>query len=69
MGHIVWLGDGHVQTILIDKATSEMIHIDLGVALDQGQLLHIPEKEPFRLTRDIGISGTGEFCGDPVSML
>ena len=58
MGHIVGLGDRHVQTILVDKATSEMIHIDLGVAFDQGQLLHIPEKVPFRLTRDLGISGT-----------
>lgn len=51
-----------MQNILIDKATSELIHIDLGVAFDQGQLLHIPEKVPFRLTRDLvdglGISGT-----------
>ena len=35
VGHIVGLGDRHVQNILIDKATSELIHIDLGVAFDQ----------------------------------
>ena len=35
VGHIVGLGDRHVQNILIDKAISEIIHIDLGVAFDQ----------------------------------
>ena len=35
VGHIVGLGDRHVQNILIDKATSELVHIDLGVAFDQ----------------------------------
>ena len=39
VGHIVGLGDRHVQNILIDKATSELIHIDLGVAFDQVQFL------------------------------
>ena len=64
VGHIVAQVDRHLQNILINKATAELIHIDLGVAFDQGQQLHIPESEkvPFRLTRDLvdvlGISGT-----------
>ncbi|XP_022251192.1 serine-protein kinase ATM-like [Limulus polyphemus] len=61
VGHILGLGDRHVQNILIDKSTAEMIHIDLGVAFEQGKLLPTPETVPFRLTRDVidgmGVSG------------
>ena len=52
------MGDRHTQNILIDLATSELIHIDLGVAFDQGKLLKTPELVPFRLTRDI-VDGFG----------
>jgi ataxia telangiectasia mutated family protein len=34
------------------------VHIDLGVAFDQGKLLNTPETVPFRLTRDI-VDGCG----------
>ena len=38
-----------------------MVHIDLGIAFEQGHLLATPERVPFRLTRDVvdgfGISG------------
>ncbi|CAF1289857.1 unnamed protein product [Rotaria sordida] len=61
VGYIVGLGDRHVQNILIDTQTAEVIHIDLGVAFDQGKMLPIPESIPFRLTRDI-IDGLG-ICG------
>jgi len=66
VGHILGLGDRHLNNILIDKRTGEPIHIDLGVAFDQGRLLPIPELVPFRLTRDIvdglGITGVeGSF--------
>lgn len=30
VGYIVGLGDRHVQNILIDEETSELVHIDLG---------------------------------------
>jgi ataxia telangiectasia mutated family protein len=54
----VGLGDRHAQNILIDKATAEVVHIDLGVAFEQGKTLRTPEVIPFRLTRDI-VDGMG----------
>lgn len=66
VGHILGLGDRHCNNILLDEFTGEPIHIDLGVAFDQGKRLPIPETVPFRLTRDIvdgfGVTGTkGSF--------
>ena len=65
VGYVLGLGDRHTQNILLDKNNCEMIHIDLGVAFDQGKLLKTPELVPFRLTRDIydgfglqGLNGT-----------
>ncbi|AAS54204.1 AGL287Wp [Eremothecium gossypii ATCC 10895] len=58
VGHILGLGDRHLNNILLDKFTGEPIHIDLGVAFDQGKLLPLPELVPFRLTRDI-VDGFG----------
>jgi ataxia telangiectasia mutated family protein len=52
-GFIVGLGDRHSSNILLDNETAELIHIDLGIAFDQGSLLKIPEVVPFRLTRDL----------------
>ena len=61
VGYVLGLGDRHCNNILLDKESGEPIHIDLGVAFDQGKKLPIPETVPFRLTRDIvdgfGISG------------
>lgn len=62
VGHILGLGDRHCNNVLLDKDNGEPVHIDLGVAFDQGKKLPIPETVPFRLTRDIidgfGITGT-----------
>ncbi|XP_042498310.1 serine/threonine-protein kinase ATM isoform X2 [Macadamia integrifolia] len=58
VGYIVGLGDRHSFNILIDQATAEVVHIDLGVAFEQGLMLKTPERVPFRLTRDI-IDGMG----------
>ena len=58
VGYILGLGDRHLNNILLDSVTGEPIHIDLGIAFDQGKLLMIPELVPFRLTRDI-IDGFG----------
>jgi ataxia telangiectasia mutated family protein len=69
VGHILGLGDRHVSNILLDDLTGEVIHIDFGVAFDQGKLLPIPELVPFRLTRDMvdamglhGVEGVYRRC-------
>ena len=43
VGHILGLGDRHTNNILIDNYTGEIIHIDLGIAFDQGKILPLPE--------------------------
>ncbi|CAL1714616.1 unnamed protein product [Somion occarium] len=58
VGHILGLGDRHTSNILLDNESGEVVHIDLGIAFDQGKLLPVPEKVPFRLTRDM-IDGLG----------
>ncbi|XP_050879903.1 serine/threonine-protein kinase ATM isoform X2 [Lathyrus oleraceus] len=58
VGYIVGLGDRHSMNILIDQTTAEVVHIDLGVAFEQGLMLKTPERVPYRLTRDV-IDGMG----------
>uniref|UniRef100_A0A0E0JD53 Serine/threonine-protein kinase ATM n=1 Tax=Oryza punctata TaxID=4537 RepID=A0A0E0JD53_ORYPU len=75
VGYIVGLGDRHSQNILIDQETAEVVHIDLGVAFEQGLMLKTPERVPFRLTRDMidgmGVTGVEDviyqvFVHDPL---
>ncbi|KAH8268288.1 hypothetical protein KR026_004200 [Drosophila bipectinata] len=62
VGYVLGLGDRHTQNILIDERTAEVIHIDFGIAFEQGKIQTTPETVPFRLTRDfvapMGICGT-----------
>ncbi|KAH7890803.1 hypothetical protein F5I97DRAFT_1975119 [Phlebopus sp. FC_14] len=58
VGHVLGLGDRHVSNILLDGGTGEVVHIDLGIAFDQGKLLRVPERVPFRMTRDM-VDGMG----------
>lgn len=62
VGHVLGLGDRHISNILLDNGSGEVVHIDLGIAFDQGKRLTVPERVPFRLTRDMvdgmGYSGT-----------
>ena len=60
LGYVLGLGDRHAQNILIDRNTAEVIHIDLGIAFEQGKMLTTPELVPFRLTRDI-VDGMGSL--------
>lgn len=71
VGYIIGLGDRHAHNILIDLRSAEVVHIDLGVAFDQGKLLPTPETIPFRLTRDIvdgfginGVEGVFRRCAE-----
>mmetsp|Transcript_7538 Transcript_7538/g.18536 ORF Transcript_7538/g.18536 Transcript_7538/m.18536 type:complete len:1263 (+) Transcript_7538:1-3789(+) len=63
VGFIIGLGDRHSSNILMDTQTAEVVHIDLGIAFEQGKLLRQPEQVPFRLTRDI-VDGMGGCVGD-----
>ena len=72
-GHIIGLGDRHLSNILLSKATADVIHIDLGIAFEQGKLLRTPEQVPFRLTRNMvdamgapGIEGVMRRCCEEV---
>lgn len=62
LGHVLGLGDRHGHNILLDKTNGEVVHIDLGIAFEQGRVLPVPEVVPFRLTRDLvdamGCTGT-----------
>ncbi|KAI3446049.1 hypothetical protein Pfo_002714 [Paulownia fortunei] len=53
VGHILGLGDRHLDNILIDFCTGDIVHIDYNVCFDKGQRLKIPEIVPFRLTQTI----------------
>jgi len=53
VGYTIGLGDRHLDNILIDFSTGEIVHIDYNVCFDKGQKLLIPEIVPFRLTQTI----------------
>lgn len=61
VGFVLGIGDRHLSNILLDTASGEVVHIDFGIAFEQGKLLPTPELMPFRLTRDMvdgfGVSG------------
>ncbi|KAK9825683.1 hypothetical protein WJX81_003257 [Elliptochloris bilobata] len=57
-GYVIGLGDRHSHNILLHTRTAEVVHIDLGIAFEQGRFLTTPELVPFRLTRDI-VDGMG----------
>ncbi|KXZ51143.1 hypothetical protein GPECTOR_13g630 [Gonium pectorale] len=57
-GYLLGLGDRHSGNILLHGATGAVVHIDLGIAFEQGRFLTTPELVPFRLTRDV-VDGLG----------
>lgn len=78
VGYIVGLGDRHLRNILIDNKTGELVHIDFGILFERGRILCVPERVPFRLTREfvdcLGVEGVNgllreqmEFCMKLVS--
>ncbi|KAM0938032.1 putative non-specific serine/threonine protein kinase [Dioscorea sansibarensis] len=62
VGHVLGLGDRHLDNILIDLFSGDVVHIDYNVCFDKGKRLKIPEIVPFRLTQIIeaalGLTGT-----------
>jgi PI-3-kinase-related kinase SMG-1 len=66
VGYIIGLGDRHLDNILIDYKTGEVVHIDYNVCFEKGLKLRVPEIVPFRMTqnmqRALGITGVeGSF--------
>ena len=67
VGYVIGLGDRHSANLLLDQSHAEVVHIDLGIAFEQGRFLNTPEMVPFRLTRDI-VDGMG-VIGKSMSLL
>ncbi|XP_066595255.1 serine/threonine-protein kinase SMG1 isoform X2 [Prorops nasuta] len=61
IGYIIGLGDRHLDNVLVDLNTGEVVHIDYNVCFEKGKTLRVPEKVPFRLTQNIktalGVTG------------
>ena len=61
IGYIIGLGDRHLDNLLVDLKSGEVIHIDYNCCFEKGKNLRIPERVPCRLTQNIvdvfGISG------------
>ncbi|CAK8993453.1 unnamed protein product, partial [Durusdinium trenchii] len=51
LGHLIGLGDRHLDNLLLDLTTGEVVHVDYSICFDRGQRLRVPERVPFRLTR------------------
>eukprot|EP01028_Stygiella_incarcerata_P011098 TRINITY_DN610_c0_g1_i1.p1 TRINITY_DN610_c0_g1~~TRINITY_DN610_c0_g1_i1.p1 ORF type:complete len:2910 (-),score=807.36 TRINITY_DN610_c0_g1_i1:2621-11350(-) len=50
IGYLLGLGDRHLNNILIDQESFEVVHIDYNVVFDAGKRLVVPEMVPFRFT-------------------
>uniref|UniRef100_A0ACD5X441 Uncharacterized protein n=1 Tax=Avena sativa TaxID=4498 RepID=A0ACD5X441_AVESA len=61
VGHILGLGDRHLDNILMDFSNGDVVHIDYNICFDKGKRLKIPEIVPFRLTQTmesaLGLAG------------
>ncbi|KAL8143564.1 LOW QUALITY PROTEIN: hypothetical protein V2J09_016596 [Rumex salicifolius] len=74
VGHILGLGDRHLDNILMDFVSGDIVHIDYNVSFDKGQRLKVPEIVPFRLTQTLeaalGLTGVeGQFRANCESVL
>lgn len=62
VGYILGLGDRHLNNILIDKTTGELVHIDFGITFEMGKSLPSPEKVRCSLTVGSLKSTSFIFC-------
>ncbi|KAK7086207.1 Serine/threonine-protein kinase smg1 [Halocaridina rubra] len=62
IGYIIGLGDRHLDNVLVNTASWEVVHIDYNVCFEKGKNLRVPEKVPYRMTHNIeaalGVTGT-----------
>ncbi|XP_034113609.1 serine/threonine-protein kinase Smg1 [Drosophila albomicans] len=61
IGYVIGLGDRHLDNVLINLNSGDLVHIDYNVCFEKGRTLRIPERVPFRLTQNmvnaLGITG------------
>ncbi|KAI9017989.1 hypothetical protein CLU79DRAFT_837480 [Phycomyces nitens] len=61
IGYIIGLGDRHLDNIMVDYQSAEVIHIDYNVCFEKGMRLRVPELVPYRLSQNLynalGITG------------
>eukprot|EP00760_Papus_ankaliazontas_P025907 PhM_4_TR2918/c0_g1_i1/m.12668/K08873/SMG1; serine/threonine-protein kinase SMG1 len=50
VGSVIGLGDRHLDNILVNYETGDVLHIDYNVCFGKGSALRVPEVVPFRLT-------------------
>eukprot|EP01117_Protostelium_nocturnum_P004771 TRINITY_DN1729_c0_g1_i6.p1 TRINITY_DN1729_c0_g1~~TRINITY_DN1729_c0_g1_i6.p1 ORF type:complete len:2769 (-),score=631.24 TRINITY_DN1729_c0_g1_i6:553-8859(-) len=65
VGYVIGLGDRHLDNILLDNRTGQIIHIDYNICFEKGLELKVPERVPFRLTQNVihamGFTGTNGY--------
>ncbi|KAK3805021.1 MAG: kinase-like domain-containing protein [Benniella sp.] len=66
IGYLIGLGDRHLDNILIDFVTDDLVHIDYNVCFEKGTTLRIAEITPPRPSRNmltsLGVKGVeGSF--------
>ncbi|KAM8720143.1 hypothetical protein ACLKA7_006229 [Drosophila subpalustris] len=61
IGYVIGLGDRHLDNVLINLSSGDIVHIDYNVCFEKGRSLRIPERVPFRLTQNmvhaLGVTG------------
>ena len=62
LGYAIGLGDRHLDNILLDLTSGELLHIDYNVCFEKGLRLKVAETVPFRMTHTmqaaLGVGGT-----------
>jgi len=53
IGYIIGLGDRHLDNLLVDFSTGQVVHVDYNVCFEKGHSLRVPERVPFRMTQNI----------------
>jgi hypothetical protein len=56
VGYLMGLGDRHLDNILMDLGSGEVVHIDHNIVFERGRKLPVPEVVPFRLTQIIQVT-------------
>ncbi|CAI4225354.1 unnamed protein product [Auanema sp. JU1783] len=53
IGAILGLGDRHLDNLLVNLDTGDIVHIDYNICFDKGKNLRVPETVPFRMTQNM----------------